>query len=76
MSYTPKNEALSISSSEEGYIEALNFGFKKKRECVIHVAKTMEMISCTFTAQLICAFVYAYASCLFYDVVAKMNITS
>ena len=55
---------------------ALNFGFKKKRDCVIHVAKTMEMISCAFTAKLIFAFVYAYASCLFYDVVAKMNITS
>ena len=39
--YPPKNETLFISSSEEGYIEALNFGFNKKRDCVIHVAKTI-----------------------------------
>ena len=34
--------------------------FRKKRDCTIYVAKTMALISCSITAQLICAFVFAY----------------
>ena len=30
-------------------------------ECTIYVAKTKALISCAVTAQLICAFVFAYA---------------
>ena len=32
-----------------------------KRDCTICVAKTKALISCAVTAQLICAFVFAYA---------------
>ena len=39
------------------------FGVKKKRDCTIRVAKTMALISCAVTAQLICAFVFAYVDC-------------
>ena len=41
-------------------LEALNFGFKKKRNCAIRVAKPNALISCTVTAQLIYPFVFAY----------------
>ena len=41
--------------------ESLNFGFKKKNDCTIFVAKTKALISCAFT----CAFVFAYAYCWF-----------
>ena len=40
-------------------LEALNFGFKKKRNCTIRVAKTKALISFAVTAKLICAFVFA-----------------
>ena len=33
--------------------------------CIIHVAKTKMLISCAVTAQLICVFLFAYASCWF-----------
>ena len=42
---------------------SLKFGFKKKRDCTVTVAKTKVLISCAVTAQLICAFVFAYAYC-------------
>ena len=42
-------------------LEALNFRFRKKRDCTIYVAKTKALISCAVTAQLICGFVLAYA---------------
>ena len=38
-----------------------NFGFRKKRDCTIYVAKTKTLISFAFTAKLICLFVFAYA---------------
>ena len=44
---------------------AQNFGFRKKRYCAIYVANTKTLISCTVTAQLICAFVFAYAKIRF-----------
>ena len=39
----------------------------KKRDCntIICVAKTKTLISCVVTAQLICAFGFAYANCCF-----------
>ena len=40
-------------------LEAWNFGFKKKRNCTIRVAKTKALISFAVTAKLICAFVFA-----------------
>ena len=39
--------------------EAGNFGFKKKRTCIICVAKTEALISFAVTVKLICAFVFA-----------------
>ena len=43
-------------------LDAWNFGFKKKRDCTIFVAKTKALISCAVTAQLIYAFVFAQAN--------------
>ena len=37
------------------------FGFAKKKDCTIYVARTKPPISCMVTVQLICAFVFAYA---------------
>ena len=42
------------------WLEALNFGLRKRRDCSIFVAENA-LISCADTAQLICAFVFAYA---------------
>ena len=53
------NGAVYTSTEESG-----NLIFKKKRNCTICVAKTKPLISCAVscavTAQLICAFVFAY----------------
>ena len=38
---------------------SLKFGFQKKSDCTISVAKTKVPISCALTAQLICFFVFA-----------------
>ena len=45
--------------------EAGNFGFKKKRNCTIPIAKTKALISFAVIAKLIYAFVFAYANCWF-----------
>ena len=47
------------------WLEAGNFGFKKKRKCTIRVAKTKALISFAVTAKLICVFVFAHANCWF-----------
>ena len=47
--------------SHRRWLEALNFGFRQKMDCTICVTKTKTLISCAVTAQLICAFVFAYA---------------
>ena len=36
-----------------------NFGFRKKRDYIIYVAKIKAMISCVVIAQLICVFIFA-----------------
>ena len=43
----------------------LTFGFRKQRDCTIYVAKTKALISCVVTAQLISAFVFAFAKSQF-----------
>ena len=43
------------------WLETRNSGFRKKRDCTIHVAKTKALISFAVTAKLICVFVFAYA---------------
>ena len=41
------------------------FGFRKKRDCTICVAKTKALIRCAVTTQLICGFVLTYAKSQF-----------
>ena len=48
--------------SHRRWLEAGNFGLRKKRNCTIRVAKTKALISFVVTAKLICAFVFAYAN--------------
>ena len=45
--------------------KAGKFGFRKKRNCTIRVAKTKALISFAVTAKLICAFVFPYANSWF-----------
>ena len=45
--------------SHRSRLDACNFGFKKKRNFTIRVAKTKALISFAVTAKLICAFVFA-----------------
>ena len=47
------------------WLKAGNFGFRKKRNRTIRVAKTKALISFAVTAKLICAFVFVYANCCF-----------
>ena len=69
-------EPSTISVSDQGqtqigrykhrrWLEAGNFGIRKKSKCAIHVAKTKALISFAVTAKLICAFVFAYANSWF-----------
>ena len=51
--------------SHRGRVDVRKFGFNKKRNFTIRVAKTKALISCAVTAQLICVFGFAYADCLF-----------
>ena len=53
-------------------LEAKDFGFKKKRDCTLRVAKTKALISFAVTVKLVCAFVFAYANCWFSDAAAHM----
>ena len=53
-------------------LETGNFGFNKKRNCTIRVAKTKALISFAVTAKLICVFVFAYADCWFSHEAAQM----
>ena len=62
--FRPGSTQTSLYSHRKG-LEAGNFGFRKKRNCAIHVAKTKALISFAVTAKLICAFVFAYANCWF-----------
>ena len=48
--------------SHRRWLEAGNFGLRKKRDCTNCVGKTKALSSCTVTAQLTCIFVIAYAN--------------
>ena len=50
-------------------VEALDFGFRKKRHCTDYGAETKVLI----TAKLICVFALAYAHCLFSDAADHLN---
>ena len=70
--YEPRCEKTCFSgfpnrSDTNQRLEAGNFGLRKKRDCTIYVAKTKVLISCAATAQLICAFVFAYAKLRFFN---------
>ena len=54
-------------------LEAWNFGFRKKTNCTIRVAKTKTLISFAVTAKLICVFFFTYADCWFSHEVAQMS---
>ena len=54
------------------WLEAGNFGFRKLRNCTIHVGKTKALISFAVTAKLICIFVFPYADCWFSHEAAQM----
>ena len=54
------------------WLETGNFGFRKKRNCTIRIAKTKALISFAVTAKLICVFVFAYADCWFSHEAAHM----
>ena len=60
--------------SQRSRLETINFGFKKKRNCTICVAKIKALISFAVTTKLICAFVFAYADCLFSCAVAQLSL--
>ena len=57
--------------SHRSRLEALNFGFNKKKDCTIHAVKTKALIA--VTAKLICAFVFAQAFCWFSYAVAHLR---
>ena len=71
LSHVMKNPTMWFSNRSDAngavkhrrWLETGNFGFRKKRHCTIHVAKTKALISFAVTAKLICAFVFAYAKC-------------
>ena len=44
----------------------------KKKDCTIRAAKSMVLLSCAVTAQLICGFVFAYVNCWFSHAVAQL----
>ena len=60
--------------SHRRWLEALNFGFRKQRDCTIRVAKTKALISFVDTAKLICVFVFAYAKSQFSHNEAHMSL--
>ena len=59
--------------SHRSRLEAWNFGYKWMIYCTIRVPKTKALISCAVTAQLICAFVFAYAKIQFSHVAAHKH---
>ena len=46
--------------SHRRWLDPCNFGFRKYRDCTIHLAKTKVLVSFSVTAKLICVFVFAY----------------
>ena len=56
------------------WLEARNFGFRKWRDCSIHIAKTKALISFPVTVKLICVFVFAYAKSQFSHDAAHISV--
>ena len=83
LTYEPRREKTGLQGWRPGltqtelykyrrWIEVGKFGFRKKRNYTIRVAKTKALISFAVTANLICAFVFAYADCLFSQAAAHI----
>ena len=51
-----------LCSENKGADQLRGHGFRKKRDCTIYVAKTKALISFAVTAQLICVFLFTYAT--------------
>ena len=51
--------------SHRRQLEAWNLGYRKQRDCIIHVAKTKALISFMVSTKLICVFVFAFAKSWF-----------
>ena len=64
------NQAVQLQKMVRG----LKFGFRKKRDCTVHVAKTKALISFAVTAKLICVFVFAYAKIRFSHDAAQISL--
>ena len=58
--------------SHRSRLAALEFGFKKKRDCTICVAKTKALISFVITAKLFCACIFPFADCWFSHAAAHL----
>ena len=57
------------------WLQAVNFGFRKKRNCTIRLAKTKTLIGFAIIVKLICVFVFAYSKCwISHDVAHVLNI--
>ena len=76
-SYEPRSEKIGLRGFRPGptqtglysfrrLLEARNFGFRKKRDCTIYVAKTKALIS-------FCVFVFAYAKIRFSHIAAHIK---
>ena len=83
-SYEPRCEKTGLQGFRPGptqtglynhrrWLETCNFGFRKKRDCTICVAKTKALTSFPVTAKLICVFVFSYAKSQFSHDVAHIN---
>ena len=59
--------------SHRGWLEALNFGFGKGRNCTIYIVETKALISCAVTVQLICVSVFAYTKSRFSPEAAHLS---
>ena len=57
----PTRSDINGSVQSQKMVKSLNFGFRKKRNFTIRVVKPNALISFAVTANLICAFVFAYA---------------
>ena len=59
--------------SHRRWLVALNFGFRKKRDCTIRQAKTKALISFAVTAKLICVLAFAHAKSRFSHNAAQLR---
>ena len=70
--WVPTRSGTNRTVQSQKQARSLKIRVKVKRYCTICVAKTKALISCAVAAQLICAFVFAYANCWFSHAVAHI----